>query len=339
MFSIEGMAQNMYLPSIMDDDGFISIHSLVWNFSMNGFPVSIEDVIEVANSSDIMVVDETSTKIRPNIDVERKTIILRDLDNVTEEEVRSIFADIAPVESVKPPVGDNWFIVLDSEESAVNALRKIQNKPFKDTVLHARIKNESRAMVINKMISSFSSSMPFSSFNPNASSVFSSASMTYAASADNDHYITKGSNRRGRGGKSGSRRRNPPAPKPIPLPQLSSSSAFPPLVFTGGAPVGYQGPYVKYAPDEIKDIVSKMTDLSIPAVPEGDCSAVLTSTPNAELVAKQRTQSIDMSLGSGAPRTYSVDSVDYTTMLMGDVDEEVKEEARRRRRNHKPRKL
>lgn len=56
-------------------------------------------------------------------------------------------------------------------------------------------------------------------------------------------------------------------------------------------------------------------------------------------MAKQRTQSIDMSLGSGAPRTYSVDSVDYTTMLMGDVDEEVKEEARRRRRNHKPRKL
>ena len=39
--------------------------------------------------------------------------------------------------------------------------------------------------------------------------------------------------------------------------------------------MGYQGPYVKYAPDEIKDIVSKMTDLSIPAVPEGDCSAVV----------------------------------------------------------------
>ena len=112
MFSIEGMAQNMYLPSIMDDDGFISIHSLVWNFSMNGFPVSIEDVIEVANSSDIMVVDETSTKIRHNIDVERKTIILRDLDNVTEEEVRSIFTDIAPVESVKPPVGDNWYALI-----------------------------------------------------------------------------------------------------------------------------------------------------------------------------------------------------------------------------------
>lgn len=61
--------------------------------------------------------------------------------------------------------------------------------------------------------------------------------------------------------------------------------------------------------------------------------------PNAELAAKQRTQSIDQTLEMGRPRTYSVDSVDYTTMLMGDVEEEVKEEARKRRRNRKPRKL
>lgn len=61
--------------------------------------------------------------------------------------------------------------------------------------------------------------------------------------------------------------------------------------------------------------------------------------PNAELATKQRTQSIDQTLEMGRPRTYSVDSVDYTTMLMGDVEEEVKEEARKRRRNRKPRKL
>ena len=39
------------------------------------------------------------------------------------------------------------------------------------------------------------------------------------------------------------------------------------------------------------------------------------------------------------PRTYSVDSVDYTTMLLGDLEEDVKEEMRRRRRSRKPRKL
>ena len=48
---------------------------------------------------------------------------------------------------------------------------------------------------------------------------------------------------------------------------------------------------------------------------------------------------MDRSAEAGMPRTYSVDSLDYTTMLMGDVEEEVKEEVRRRRRNRKPRKL
>ena len=60
---------------------------------------------------------------------------------------------------------------------------------------------------------------------------------------------------------------------------------------------------------------------------------------NAELAGKQRTQSMDASLAAGMPRTYSVDSVDYTTMLLGDVAEEVKAEARKRRRQRKGKKL
>ena len=57
--------------------------------------------------------------------------------------------------------------------------------------------------------------------------------------------------------------------------------------------------------------------------------------PNSELVTKQRTFSIDQSIESGMPRTYSVDSVDYTTMLMGDMEEEEKEEVRKKRKEWK----
>ena len=49
--------------------------------------------------------------------------------------------------------------------------------------------------------------------------------------------------------------------------------------------------------------------------------------------------SIDQSIEAGKPRTFSVDSVDYTTMLVGDEEEAVKEEVRRRRKNRKPKKL
>ena len=61
--------------------------------------------------------------------------------------------------------------------------------------------------------------------------------------------------------------------------------------------------------------------------------------PNSELVTKQRTFSIDQSIESGMPRTYSVDSVDYTTMLMGDMEEEEKEEVRKKRKEWKSHKM
>lgn len=65
----------------------------------------------------------------------------------------------------------------------------------------------------------------------------------------------------------------------------------------------------------------------------------LTKEPNYDLVSKQRTVSIDQSLEAGMPRTYSVDSVDYTTMLVGDMEEEVKEEVRKKRKDRKQKKL
>ena len=65
----------------------------------------------------------------------------------------------------------------------------------------------------------------------------------------------------------------------------------------------------------------------------------MSEVANAELAGQQRTQSMDASLAAGMPRTYSVDSVDYTTMLLGDVAEEVKAEARKRRRQRKGKKL
>ena len=47
--------------------------------------------------------------------------------------------------------------------------------------------------------------------------------------------------------------------------------------------------------------------------------------------------SIDQAMSSGLPRTYSVDSIDYTCMLTGDIDEEVVEVVRKQRRHRKRR--
>ena len=54
-----------------------------------------------------------------------------------------------------------------------------------------------------------------------------------------------------------------------------------------------------------------------------------------ELVERGRTESIDDALRGRAPRTLSVDSVDYTEMVRGAMGEEAAESARKHRRHAK----
>lgn len=53
------------------------------------------------------------------------------------------------------------------------------------------------------------------------------------------------------------------------------------------------------------------------------------------MVERGRTESIDDALRHGAPRTLSVDSVDYTEMVRGSFGEEAAESARKHRRHAK----
>ena len=87
---------------------------------------------------------------------------------------------------------------MNSEESAQEALKGIQNKPFKETVIHARIKNESVLLSINRQISMLTSaSVPtigmqygaYSGFS--GASVFSSATMADASSSEIEQSYSK----------------------------------------------------------------------------------------------------------------------------------------------------
>ena len=81
------------------------------------------------------------------------------------------------------------FVVMENEDTAIKTLKAIQNQPFKDSVIHARIKNESVLLSINRQIRAITASYSsplfgmqvgqqgnvFSSFL--GASVFSSANM------------------------------------------------------------------------------------------------------------------------------------------------------------------
>ena len=108
-----------------------------------------------------------------------------------------------------------------------------------------------------------------------------------------------------------------------------------PLVITVSKPAGYEGGFIHYSKEELYSIVKDSKDISLPEVSEEMKSlGIVTEKANTELVEKGRTMSIDQSLRGRAPRTWSVDSIDYTSLVTGDLGEEG-ENLRKRRRHQK----
>lgn len=197
---MDGLAQNPYIMSNMNDNGFVPV-SLVVSYLYPSFPtITVSDIMEAVQSSDKVSVDADAQMIRPSISVERKTIILRDVpEGTTEEEIRGLFTDLGTIESVKPSLANNWFflstsltsrfVVMDSESTAVSALKSLQTKEFKDSKIHARIKNESVLLSLSRQVAAAAARFGFapqgSFFNAFSSpSVFSSASMADAGVND-----------------------------------------------------------------------------------------------------------------------------------------------------------
>lgn len=93
----------------MNDNGYISIQLLIDFFYNVLSTVPVEDIVEALSDSTVVVVDPRTQMVRPNINVERKTIILRDIpETTTEEEIRALFASHGTVESVKLSIGNSW---------------------------------------------------------------------------------------------------------------------------------------------------------------------------------------------------------------------------------------
>lgn len=115
---------------------------------------------------------------------------------------------------------------------------------------------------------------------------------------------------------------------------MMGSSALP-LVITVSKPTGYEGSFTHYSKEELYSIVKDAKDLSLPDVTEEvKTLGIVTEEANTELVERGRTMSIDQALRGRAPRTWSVDSIDYTSLVAGDLGEEG-ENLRKRRRHQK----
>lgn len=104
-------------------------------------------IVASLNGSTDVILDETGTRIRPNMSNKRHTLIIRDIPTSTPEaEVIAIFNQPgAPrVVSVRSEVGNNWFCEFEDEESTMRALDWSRNSgSFNGEPIKARVKSES----------------------------------------------------------------------------------------------------------------------------------------------------------------------------------------------------
>jgi len=72
-----------------------------------------------------IIIDLEKKRIKPIPNVERTTLILRNIpSSATEESVRTLLSsvNVPSILAIRPDVGDNWFVTFENQESTRQAM-------------------------------------------------------------------------------------------------------------------------------------------------------------------------------------------------------------------------
>lgn len=128
----------------MDSDLYVPI-SLVANFRrVREWTTNISVIVQTLRDTSTVTVDESGTKVKPNISVQRNTVILRDVPECTQDEIIELLKELnsPPVQSIKKDIGNMWYFTFESEDDALKLLLGVRGKSFKDQAIAARMKSE-----------------------------------------------------------------------------------------------------------------------------------------------------------------------------------------------------
>ncbi|KAI9475395.1 MAG: hypothetical protein EXX96DRAFT_265710 [Benjaminiella poitrasii] len=143
-FSRQNLINDTYLVSQMDSELYVPI-SLVANFTrVREHTTDMDLILKTLKESSAVIVDETETKVKPNISLKRNTVIMRDVPECTIEEMNELLKELdsPPVQSMKQDIGNMWYFTFESEEDALKLLLNVRGKTFKGQDIAARMKSE-----------------------------------------------------------------------------------------------------------------------------------------------------------------------------------------------------
>eukprot|EP01001_Neometanema_parovale_P005943 NODE_2338_length_1445_cov_86.557489_g2221_i0.p1 GENE.NODE_2338_length_1445_cov_86.557489_g2221_i0~~NODE_2338_length_1445_cov_86.557489_g2221_i0.p1 ORF type:complete len:439 (-),score=83.89 NODE_2338_length_1445_cov_86.557489_g2221_i0:129-1346(-) len=146
-FSKQNLQHDHYLVSKMNPQMFVPLE-IVAKFKMLRNLTTDLDLIRksLASSKNVQIQEvDGQWMIRPMAAAAvRTTIILRDIPNdVAEESVRKIFGEQAEkIVTMKPEIGDTWFITFSNEDDCQKAYEASQANEYDGREVKARIKSE-----------------------------------------------------------------------------------------------------------------------------------------------------------------------------------------------------
>jgi len=145
-FSRENLVQDAFLVSKMDKEHYVDLSVIAEFKLMKALTTDDSVILEAVKSSTKISVDDSAKRLRPTVSNARTTLILRNIPSATpEEELKKFLNDakLPNLVSMRSDVGDNWFVRLESEDAAKQALELVKQLKWEGKTIGCAIKSES----------------------------------------------------------------------------------------------------------------------------------------------------------------------------------------------------
>ncbi|KAK8802374.1 hypothetical protein WA588_005345, partial [Blastocystis sp. NMH] len=350
VLSISSLAIHPEYLSALDEEGYMPISFLVSQPPLCDSDVDIRSLIEFLASCPEYALSSDSSLVRLAIPMNRHTIILRDVpEEATKEDILHLVDN--PAVNLRKEVDSIWFVDYPTESSALEAIDRLQNSTLLGSPVRARVKG---AMYMKELYKQLNSRTPDRRLSTDAAA-FVPELVSKKISSDAAEKASMSTTEIMPTAESPSRKLSSDAAEFTPTHRMSVDASpfvptaspstflwgYPglsngldfgycgsslPLVITASGGNGYKAEFRRYSSDDLYDIVRKAKDLTLPEVSKEVMSlGIISEKANTDLVEKGRTMSIDQALRERAPRTWSVDSCDYISMMTGYPSESLRQ--------------
>mmetsp|Transcript_70755 Transcript_70755/g.166850 ORF Transcript_70755/g.166850 Transcript_70755/m.166850 type:complete len:386 (+) Transcript_70755:145-1302(+) len=275
-FSKENLQGDSYLVSHMDPQLFVPVNIIAGFKQLKALTADSELLLDVIRTSEKVTLDESGTKIRPNFQHKRNTLILRDIPKETPvEEVAALFKGegCPKVEEsmIRPDVLNTWFVTFEEEDVTLQALNFLRTQKFGGKPVRCAVKSEN---ILKSLY-----------FQPATVPVYPMDPTQYYPQGRWD-YGNQGRQKR-KGKKRDGQQQQIPTAMPPAQPGQSSANLnpahFPPLPSKGQESAGYGKEFTRYTKERIVEIIKATTATKLEAM-DTSCVVVL-QRPDTSLEA------------------------------------------------------